>query len=660
MIRQKHHNIPHMIAPYGSWKSPLTSERIVSESVRLGQLAVDSGRVYWAENCPREGGRSTVVRLGEDASIPHPLIPAPFNVRSRVHEYGGGAFVVRGDTLYFSNFSDQRLYRYSPHTLPEPLTPEGPYGFADGIIDPLRNRMICIREDHTIHAQEPTNTIVAISLNPPPEGSPGTILVSGHDFFSTPRLSPDGRHLAWLSWNHPNMPWDGTDLWMADMDANGELGQARRIAGGPDISIFQPEWSPNGTLHYVSDESAWWNLYQTGEAGSRPLYPMNAEFGEPQWVFGLRTYAFESSTIIICTYAQDGFHHLARLHTRNGKLEPFDLPFTEFSDIHVDLPYLYCIASAPTKPTALIRLHLKTQHLTVIRQSIDFSIDPHYLSIPEAISFPTGENQTAHAFFYPPTNRDYQGPAEERPPLLVKSHGGPTGSASTSFNLMIQFWTSRGVAVLDVNYRGSTGYGRAYREELRGQWGIVDAEDCVQAVHYVVKQGKADGARVTITGGSAGGYTTLCALTFHDCFTAGSSYYGVSDLEALARDTHKFESRYLERLVGPFPEQKDLYRQRSPIHSTDRLSCPLILFQGLEDKVVPPNQAEAMFEAVKAKGIPIAYVAFEGEQHGFRRPEHIKQVLDNELFFYGKIFGFEPVEALHPVNISNFTADPGH
>jgi len=646
-----------MIAPFGSWKSPLTSDRIVSESVRLGQLAVDSHQVYWIENCPDEGGRNTVVQLAEPSTA-QSLIPSPFNVRTRVHEYGGGAYVVFDGTIYFSNFPDQRIYRFLHPGPPEPITPAGPYCFADGAIDPQRHRMICIREDHIQSDRGPENTIVSIPLVSTPDGDAGTILVSGNDFYSTPRLSPDGNQLAWLTWNHPNMPWDETELWTAQVDSNGCLSQPQRIAGGSDTSIFQPEWSPDGNLHYVSDESGWWNLYRSTPAGSQPLCPMEAEFGEPQWVFGMRTYAFESDTTIICTYTQNGTSRLARLHTSTGGLEPFDLPFTEFSDVHVTGTHMYCIASAPSTPTALICLHLTTLEITVLRQSIDFSLNPQYISLPEAIVVPSEHGQTAHAFFYPPKNGDYQGPEEERPPLLVKTHGGPTGSASSAFNLMIQYWTSRGIAVLDVNYGGSTGYGRAYRERLNGQWGIVDVQDCVNAIRYLVDRGDVDRSRVTITGGSAGGYTTLCALTFHDCFTAGSSYYGVSDLEALVRDTHKFESRYLDRLVGPYPERQSIYWERSPIHFTDRLSCPLILFQGLEDKVVLPNQAEGMFQAVKAKGLPVAYIAFEGEQHGFRRSENIKQVLDNELYFYSRIFKFEPADALVPIPIANFAS--GH
>ena len=427
----------------------------------------------------------------------------------------------------------------------------------------------------------------------------------------------------------------------------------RCVAGGTDVSIFQPEWSPDGRLHFVSDQSGWWNLYRLDNEHVTALYPMEAEFGEPQWVFGQRLYAFDSPAHAICAYTHNGFWHLGRLDTKQHTLERFDLPYTTFDDVHVQQSRIVCTASSPSDPTSVIQIDTGSQAVTVLRRSVDFSPNPRYLSMPSAVTYPTRDGSTGHAFYYPPRNEDFQSPPAERPPLLVKSHGGPTGASSPTFNLMIQYWTSRGFGVLDVNYGGSTGYGRIYRERLNGQWGIVDVDDCVSAVMALIDRDVVDPARVTITGGSAGGFTTLCALTFRDCFTAGSSYYGVSDLEALARDTHKFESRYLDRLVGPLPEQKALYDQRSPIHFTDRLSAPLILFQGLEDKVVPPNQAENMFNAVKAKGLPVAYIAFEGEQHGFRQAKHIKQVLDNELFFYSRIFGFVPADSVETFPIAN-------
>ncbi len=644
--------MPPSVAPYGSWKSPLTSDRIVSESIKLGQIFLDGDQVYWIESRPTEGGRSAIVRLNREGSR-EIVTPEPFNVRSRVHEYGGAPYLVAHGVIYFSNFSDQRIYQQAPEKPPAPLTPPENLFYADGVYDQRRSRLICIREDHAASDREPINTIVSIPLDPTEVSQPGAILVSGDDFYASPRLSPNGNQLAWLSWNHPNMPWDGTELWIADIQQDGTLAYARCVAGGLDESIFQPEWSPEGILHFVSDRTGWWNLYRLERHLIQQLCPMEAECGLPQWVFGQRLYDFESSSNIVCAYTQKGMWNLARLNTINGHLDTFDLPYTDFGNILVRGSQVVCNASSPSHPHSVIAFDLGTHHVSILRQSIDFTIEEKFISIPRAIEYPAKDGHTAHAFYYPPHNEDFQAPESERPPLMVKSHGGPTGAASTAFNLMIQYWTSRGFAILDVNYGGSTGYGRAYRERLNGQWGIVDVDDCVSAVQYLIDQGKADAQRIAITGGSAGGYTTLCALTFRDCFTAGSSYYGVSDLEALVRDTHKFESRYLDRLIGPYPERKDLYERRSPMYFTDQLSCPLILFQGLEDKVVPPNQAEKMFEAVKAKGLPVAYVTFEGEQHGFRRAENIKRVLDNELYFYAKVFGFTPAEGEEPVHIEN-------
>ena len=640
------------IAPYGSWASPLTSDRIVSESIRLGHISIDEDRIFWIESRPKEGGRNTIVHGDAEGTL-HVLTPAPLNVRTRVHEYGGGAYCVAEGVVYFSNFSDQRLYRQRPGGTPAPVTADAPMSYADGIPDLRRRRLLCIREDQTHSDREPEHSIVSIALDGDAGPACGEILVSGHDFYASPRLSPDGRQLAWLTWNHPNMPWDGTELWVADLGEDGSIETPRCVAGGTDVSIFQPEWSPDSRLHFVSDQSGWWNLYGLNDGRVAALYPMEAEFGEPQWVFGQRLYGFESPDRLICAYTQNGFWHLGRLDTARRTLERFELPYTTFDDVHVRQSRIVCTASSPAEPPALIQIDADTRAVTVLRRSVDFSPDPRYLSMPSAVTYPTRDGSTGHAFYYPPHNADFQAPPSERPPLLVKSHGGPTGASSPTFNLMIQFWTSRGFAVLDVNYGGSTGYGRAYRERLNGQWGIVDVDDCVSAVTALIDRDAADPARVTITGGSAGGFTTLCALTFRDCFTAGSSYYGVSDLEALVRDTHKFESRYLDRLVGPLPERKDLYDRRSPIYFTDRLSAPLILFQGLEDKVVPPNQAENMFNAVKSKGLPVAYIAFEGEQHGFRRAEHIKQVLDNELYFYSKIFSFVPADPVEAFPIAN-------
>jgi dipeptidyl aminopeptidase/acylaminoacyl peptidase len=508
-----------------------------------------------------------------------------------------------------------------------------------------------VREDHTEPEREAVNTIASIDL----ESGDSRVLMSGHDFYASPRLNPDGTRLAWLAWDHPNMPWDGTELWVGELQPDGSLEHTRCVAGGVGESIFQPEWSPDGTLYFVSDRTGWWNLYRVRDGQVEPLAEMEAEFGLPQWLFGWSTYAFELAQRIVCAYAQQGTWHLASLDTETRKLEPIETPYTAISGVHAAPGRAIFHAGSPTEPPSIVQLDLATGQIEVLRRSGKIETDPGYLSQPQAVGFPTENGLTAHAFFYPPQNRDYAAPPDELPPLLVMSHGGPTGSTSNTLKLAVQYWTSRGIAVLDVNYGGSTGYGRAYRQRLAGQWGVVDVDDCVNGARYLAQSGKVDGERLIIRGGSAGGYTTLCALTFRDAFKAGASYYGIGDLEAMAKETHKFESRYLDRLVGPYPEQRELYVQRSPIHFTDQLSCPVIFFQGLEDQVVPPNQAEMMVEALRKKKVPVAYLPFEGEQHGFRRAENIKRSLDAELYFYSRIFDFELGEPVEPVDIENLS-----
>lgn len=637
------------IAAYGSWKSPITSDLIVAGTIGLGGIRLDGDAVYWAELRPTEAGRTVVVRRSPDGQT-QDVTPAPFNVRTRVHEYGGGTYFVHQGVVYFSNFADQRLYQQQPGQEPVALTPETQWRYADGIFDEHRQRIICVREDHT-GTGEPVNTIVAIALD---GASEQTVLASGCDFYSSPRLSPDGTQLAWISWNHPEMPWDNTELWVATLDATGAIAQTQRVAGGTQESVVQPVWSPDGVLYFVSDRTNWWNLYRwlpTGEI--EPLYPMEAEFGMPHWVFGYINYGFAASDRLLCTYTQDGLSYLASLDTRTKQLTPIPVPYTELGSLHVAADKVVFNAGSATEPSAIVQLDLATHQCTVLQRSSTLEIDAGYLSQPQPITFPTTDGAVAYGFFYPPTNQDYVAPADERPPLVVKSHGGPTAATSTAFNLKIQYWTSRGFAVLDVNYRGSTGYGRAYRDALKGRWGIVDVDDCANGAKYLVEAGKVDGDRLVIDGGSAGGYTTLCALTFRDVFKAGASYYGVSDLEVLATDTHKFEARYLDSLIGPYPERKDLYIERSPIHYTDQLNCPVIFFQGDEDKIVPPNQAELMVNALRAKGLPVAYVLYEGEQHGFRKAENIKRTLDGEFYFYAQVFGFPMAEAIEAVEIDN-------
>ena len=637
------------VAPCGSWKSPITSDLIVSETIGLGQVALDGEDVYWSEMRPAEGGRYVVVRRSPEGQTID-ITPPSFNARTRVHEYGGGAFVVADGTVYFSNFTDQRFYRQDPGCKPRPITPDVDLRYADGVIDRRRGRMICVREDHTDAGREVVNTLVSLDLE---DGKGGQVLISENDFYSSPRLSPDGSRLAWLAWDHPNMPWDGTELWVGEIREDGSLDRTERVAGGVDESIFQPEWSPDGTLYFVSDRIGWWNLYCWRNRRVEPLCNMEAEFGMPQWGFGMSTYAFESANRIICAYTQQGIWHLASLDTATGELEVIETPYTAIKYLRAAPGRAVFLAGAPTELTSVVQFDFATHKMKVLRRSSEVTIAPEYLSMPRAIEFPTQQGLTAHAFFYAPKNRDYGAPPGERPPLLVISHGGPTAATSSTLDLTIQYWTSRGIAVLDVNYGGSTGYGRAYRQRLKNKWGVVDVDDCVNGAGHLVGRGEVDSDRLAIRGGSAGGYTTLCALTFREIFKAGASYYGIGDLEALVKETHKFESRYLDRLIGPYPERSNLYRERSPINFVEHLSCPVIFFQGLEDKVVLPNQAEMMVEALCARGLPVAYVTFEGEQHGFRRAENIKRALDAELYFYAKIFGFELADPVEPVPIQN-------
>jgi dipeptidyl aminopeptidase/acylaminoacyl peptidase len=640
------------VRPFGSWKSPITSDLIVSGSVGLTQPRLDRNDIYWIEMRPNEGGRNVIVKRDSSGDLTD-VIPQPFNARTRVHEYGGGDYLVHEGVVYFSNFSDQRLYVQRSGGTPEPVTGPAAMRYADGIVDVKRNRLICVREDHSDALHEAVNTLVDIELAQRNEC--GRVLVSGSDFYSSPVLSSDGQRLAWLSWNHPNMPWNATELWVGEFASDGSIVRKTRIAGGANESIFQPEWSPDGVLYFVSDRSGWWNIYRTdGDAESiEALHPMKAEFGLPQWGFGMSTYAFASAETIVCSYIDQGFASLATIDTRTRELKSASDRFTEVGYVRAKSGKAVFLGGSPSEPLSIVELDLASDEIHVLRRGNDLKIDPALISEPQAIEFPTEDNLTAHAFFYAPKNPEYRAPEGELPPLLVKSHGGPTSSARTSQSPSIQYWTSRGVAVLDVDYGGSTGYGRAYRERLRGKWGIVDVDDCVNAARYLVAKGVVDSQRLMITGGSAGGYTTLCALTFRDTFRAGASHYGVSDAEALAKDTHKFESHYLDQLFGPYPEQRGIYYERSPINFADHLSCPVIFFQGLEDRVVPPNQAEMMVEALKSKGIPVAYVPFPGEQHGFRQAPNIKRALDGELYFYSRVFGFELGELEEPVAIAN-------
>ena len=625
------------VAPYGTWTSPITADLVASAGLRLGEIALDGDGVYWVEGRPLEQGRNVIVRRGAHGCV-EDVTPAGFDVRTRVHEYGGGAFTVADGAVYFVNLRDQQVYRQPVgEARPVAVTSAAGRRFADLVVDRSRDQLLAVCEDHRRKRAEPENSLVAIPL----QGGEPVTLAAGHDFFSSPRVSPDGRQMCWLAWDHPNMPWDGTELWVAELDRGGVPKDNCRIAGGPTESIFQPEWAPDGVLFFVNDRSGWWNLYRHGDGATSSVVEMNAEFGLPQWVFGMSTYAVVSANGLVAAYTRAGVWHLARirLHGDGASIERIELPYTWMTGVRAAERTVAMQAGSAVQPVAVITLDLDSECVETLRSSCDVAVDGGHLPEPEAVSFSTEDGLTAHGFFYAPVNRDHAAPPGETPPLLVMSHGGPTAATSPVFSLKTAFWTSRGFAVLDVNYGGSTGYGRAYRERLRGRWGIVDVDDCVNGARRLAQAGLVDPQRMAITGGSAGGYTTLCALTFRDTFRAGASYYGVSDLEALARDTHKFESRYLDGLVGPYPEARAAYRERSPIHHVSGLSCPVIFFQGALDVVVPRSQAERMVESLRARGLRTEYVLFDDEHHGFRCAANIASALDREHAFYVDALG---------------------
>jgi dipeptidyl aminopeptidase/acylaminoacyl peptidase len=626
---------------------------VAEEGIRLSYVAIDGDDIYWLEGRPQEGGRNVLVRRRHDGRI-EDVTPSGFNVRTRVHEYGGGAFLVSRGVVYASNFADQQIYRLDTSRAepPAPITPEGQWFYADAVIDEQRERLIAVREDHSDPTREPVNAIVGIPLNGP--ASPGVVLESGFDFYSTPRLSPDGRRLAWLAWRHPQMPWDGSELWVADVTKTGAVENQTRVAGGATESIYQPGWTMDGELYFVSDRDGWWKLYRSGsDAPAIVNAAPDAEFGRPQWVFGTATWIAAGERRLVTAYTRAGRWHLALVDLETGQLSPLAEELEPREWLAATDSYAVVVAASSTMPDAVVRIELGSGRPETLKSSSAKSFPASLLSVPESVEFPSPDGQITYAFYYPPRNGEYAGRVNERPPLIVISHGGPTTATSATLDLKVQYWTTRGFAVADVNYGGSSGFGREYRRRLNGQWGILDVGDMVAAARFLADAGKADPDRVMIRGGSAGGYTALAALTFHPAvFKAGASYYGISDIEVLAHDTHKFESRYLDTLVGPYPAARQTYRARSPIHFVDRLACPLILFQGLEDKVVPPNQSAMMAAAVRDKGLPVAYLAFEGEQHGFRKATTIVRCLEAELYFYGAVFGFSPPD-VGPIDIDN-------
>lgn len=631
------------IAPYGTWSSPITAARVAAGVRPVTAPRVVGDRVLWLQGLPDEGGRCAAMEARPDGTR-RVVTPAPFNVRTRVHEYGGGAYAAAGDTIWFSHFADHLVYAQRGDEDPVAITSDGAQRHADFELDAGRRRLLAVREDHT-GGGEARNTLVALGL----DGGPSTTLVEGNDFYAAPRLSPDGGRLAWLTWNHPRMPWEGTELWLASVAGDGSLTNAHRVAGGPDESLCQPVWSPDGRLYVASDRSGFWNLHRLDEGGLAPVLPMAAEFGLPQWTFAQSSYGFSGPDEIVASCRQDGRGRLMRIDLRSGVAVDIVTAYEDFAEVRVGDGFVVLEAGSPTRPTCIVRLSLLDGSETVLARSADDPPEPSVVSVPRAIRYPSAGGRTAHAFHYAPHNAGFEAPEDERPPLIVISHGGPTSMTTSTLKLAVQFWTSRGFAVLDVNYGGSVGFGRAYRKLLSGGWGIVDVEDCVEGARFLVAQGLVDAGRLAIRGGSAGGFTTLSALAFHNVFRAGASHYGVADLRALDADTHKFESRYTTDLIAPMPGREALYAERSPVHHAHRMSCPVIFFQGLDDRVVPPAQSESMVAAMRARGVPVAYLTFEGEGHGFRKAESLRRALEAELAFYARVFGFAPADAVAPV-----------
>ena len=619
---------------------------VAQSGSRLTAPWLENGIVWWLEGRPSENGRVALVRA-DPGRDPVDVVPSGFNVRTGVHEYGGGAYCIHAGVAYVSSFDDQRLYRADPGEAPVAIVPavgDKLHRYADGRVTPDGELWIGVRERHAASGRsaDVVNELVAI---PTDGSSEPRVIAAGRDFYSTPRISLDGTRLCFLAWDLPWMPWDGCELFVADLAPDAKLAGGTRVAGvDGEESIWQPEWSPSGDLVFASDRSGWWNLERIRAGERAVLYPAEAEFGYPAWTFGARSFAFLEDGRLACGYDSEGLTSFGVLDPDSGRMDDVGLELDSWGSPHVcaEGTQIIVVAGSATIPNQIVRIDVASGAREVLRRSAPLPASAEYFSVPQAIEFPTEGGLTAHALVYPPTNPDYEAPEGERPPLIVMSHGGPTGNTTAIFSLEMQFWTSRGFAVADVNYGGSTGYGRAYRERLNGEWGVVDLQDCVNVTRYLVDQGEADPERLLITGGSAGGYTTICALTFTDVFAAGTTYFGIADLEQFGGgETHKFELKYEHTLIGPYPERADLYRSRSPIHFVDRISTPMLVLQGADDKVVPPSQAELIVGALRERGIPHAYLLYEGEGHGFRKSENIIHSLEAELSFYAQVLGFE-------------------
>ena len=639
-----------MKSHYGSWESKITPEKIIEGGLRFSEIRSNGSELYFLEGRPEESGRYVIVKQSSDEKISD-AIPKEFNSRNAVHEYGGGSYAVGQKNIYFTNWDDQRIYKVNGENV-NPITKEPPFEksirYSDLTLSFDEEWLFCVRETHS-EKEEAKNELVVISTTENIQ----IVLCTGRDFYSSPRINPINKEICWLEWDHPNMPWDGTELFIGNFDSNG-LSEKKFIDGSKNISIIQPEWSESGELIYISDESGWWNLKKYSDNKKSTILDEETDHGEPSWNFGVRTYFIKDDFIYLRGSSKSKNKGLIRKINLSGQIiEEIEVLHTSIGGLSfIDNKALY-IGASPVSNSEIISLDLEKKELKTIKESNPLAMDNEEISIPEEITFPTTENGSAYGYFYKPKNKKYQDNPEEKPPVLVISHGGPTSATGNALNLSIQYWTNRGIAVVDVNYRGSTGYGKKFRDSLKGNWGVYDTDDCIAAVDYLSEKGLVDSERAAIKGGSAGGYTTINALTFHDRFAVGATYYGIADLSVFIDDTHKFESKYLESLIGKYPEEKQKYYDRSAINFTDQLSCPMIIFQGTEDKIVPPSQAEIMAEGLREKNIPFSLIMYEGEQHGFRQSKNIISSLESELYFYSKVLGFKPFDKLKEVEIEN-------
>ena len=623
---------------YGSWPSTISAELITRAAPGLNFLQSHGERLFWTESRPWDAGRNVIMCREPDGSI-RDLLTAPFSHSSRVHEYGGMAYAADDNYLYFVNAADQRIYQLSltENKQPVAITEKGPR-FADLILDSARQQLIAVCEIHH-QDREPENTLVSIAIS----GGSLSMLVNGADFYAYPRISPDSKQLCWIEWQHPNMPWDSTQLWQANLTDSSLTNKTLMAGADNDEAIFQPQWSPDNQLYFVSDKNNWWNIYRIENGAVVALLEMEAEFATPLWQFGMCTYDFIDINNIACIWTAKGVWNSGFIHIASGQLSQIDCHYSSMQALTCHQDKLFVVAGAAALPSELISIS-PCGAVESAYSPATLALDPADLAEPQSILFVSGDDsdsQQVHAFYYPPTNGQYCGLEDELPPVIALCHGGPTGSADSGLNLKLQYWCNRGFAVVDINYRGSTGFGRAYRHSLTGAWGIADVQDTQHAIGYLREQQMIDPQRCLIRGGSAGGYTVLSALTFTDTFQAGASLYGIGDLETLAKDTHKFESRYMDSLIGPYPERRDIYLERSPIHHAGGLNCPVIFLQGLEDKVVPPNQAEMMVKLLQDKGIKVAHITFPDEGHGFRKADNIIRAMESELQFYQEVFNLQ-------------------